>query len=220
MNGMTPDSGKAVKSLERLRSEFPLEARVARASEPARATYARILARWLDAGAPAASQFPARDLDELAALDAALPIDGSVSAYPFSARDTGISARLRGQRLGVMCAIDALAVPLLADATVTIEASCEHCQKPIVLDAHADGSWSAAGVTPPIRVRYPSRRDPTSPCCSDLCPTIRFVFAGCETGCADEYLDLDDAIVVARGMFAFQVPMIREAQKRLAIASP
>ena len=58
-----------------------------------------------------ASEFPADDLAELEALDAvALSAEG-VSAYPFSARDTGISVRLHGRRVGVMCAIDALAIP-------------------------------------------------------------------------------------------------------------
>lgn len=214
-----PVSAKAAKSLERLRGEFPLEARLARASAPARQTYARTLARWLDAETPpVASEFPRDDLAELAALDAvALNAEG-VSAYPFSARDTGIAVRLRGRRVGVMCAIDALAVPLLADTTVMIEATCERCQEPIRLEARADGSWTT-GATSAIRVRYPARRDPGSPCCSDLCPTIRFVLHGCEGDSADEYLDLDEAIAVARGMFAFQRSLIQEGKQRLAAAS-
>ena len=88
-----------------------------------------------------------------------------------------------------------------------IDATCECCQKPIKLEVRADGDWST-GAASAIRVRNPSCRDPGGPCCSDLCPTIRFVFAGCEAGRADEYLDLDEAIAVARGVFAFQVPLI------------
>ena len=213
-----PVSVKAAQSLERLRGEFPLEARLARASAPARQAYASILARWLDAEAPpGASEFPRDDLAELAALDAvALDAEG-VSAYPFSARDTGIAVHLRGRRVGVMCAIDALAVSLLADTTVMIEATCERCQKPIRLEVRADGSWTS-GATSAIRVRYPARRDAGSPCCSDLCPTIRFVLQGCEADSADEYLDLDEAIAVARGMFAFQGPLIQERKERLTAA--
>jgi len=213
-------STKAVRSLERLRSEFPLEARLANASAPARRTYAKVLARWLDAeSAPIATEFPAEDLAELESLDAVAVSAEGVSAYPFSARHTGISVQLHGRRVGVMCAIDALAVPRLADATVTIEATCEKCQKPIQLQVRADGSWTTGGKET-IRVRYPERGDPGGPCCGDLCPKIRFVLQGCEADSADEHLNLDEAIAVARGMFAFQEPLVREEAKRLAAAFP
>jgi len=209
-------TSRATLFLDRLRGEFPIEARVARATAPARQTYSRILVRWLEADKPpAASEFPERDLAELVGLDAVALSDQGVSAYPFSARDTGISVKLHGRRVGVMCAIDALAVPMLSGSTVMIEATCERCRKPISLEARADGGWSTA-ATSAVRVHHPSRRDLGSPCCVDLCPTIRFVFAGCETGRSDEYLDLDDAISVARGMFGFQAAMIREERQRLA----
>ncbi len=207
-------SERAAKSLERLRNEFPLEARVARASASARQTYSRILARWLGPDAPpSATEFAEKDLAELASLDAVAITDRGVSAYPFSATDTGITVTLQGRRVQAMCAIDALAVPLLAGSNVTIEARCERCGKAISVEADADGTWRTASTTP-IRVRHPSQRDLRSPCCSDLCPTIRFVYAGCESGAADDYLDLGDAVAVARGMFAFQAPLIR-AQRSL-----
>lgn len=214
MDELQVRSADAARFLERLRREFPLEVRIAGASASARGTYARILASWLGPDAPpAAAGFPQHDLAELAKLDAVAITDRGVSAYPFSAADTGITVVMDGRRIGAMCAIDALAVPLLANANVTIEASCEQCGKGIALEARADGSWRSASTTP-IRVRHPSRQDFGSACCSDLCPTIRFVYAGCESGALDEYLGLDEAIVVARGMFAFQVPLIRAQQHR------
>ena len=209
MNEVTPESAKAAKSLLRLRGEFPLEARLAGAGLAARTTYARILACWVGPAAPPlATDFPARDVAELVALDAVALAEEGVCAYPFSARDTGISVRLRGRRVSAMCAIDALAVSMLADAAVTIEATCEGCRKSIALVSHPDGRWETP-ATSAIRVRHPGRRDRSGPCCSDLCPMVRFVFAGCESGCADDYLDLGEAVAVARGLFAFQVPLIQ-----------
>lgn len=212
-------SDRAARFLQRLRSEFPLEARVARATTSARQTYSRILVHWLEAEKPPqASEFPDGDLAELVSVDAVALDDEGVSAYPFSARDTGISVRLRGRRVGVMCAIDALAVPLLSDTAVTVEATCERCLKPIRIEARADGDWTTT-ATSAIRVHHPGRRDRGSPCCIDLCPAIRFVLEGCETDRTDEYLNLDDAIAIARGLFGFQLPLIREERKRVSLAT-
>lgn len=216
MAEIASSSTKAARMFERLDADFPLGARVRGASAPARQVYANVLVRWLRAQVPPkAIDFPRQELAELAALDAVVPVPAGLSAYPFSAADTGIGVCLQGRRLGAMCAIDALAVPMLAGEVVTINALCEGCGKAMVIVAHPDGRWEA-GSDVPIRVRHPERRAMSGSCSSDLCPAVRFVLAGCETGDPEDYLDIDEAIAVARGLFAFQVPLILAEQKRLA----
>lgn len=216
MAEITSASTKVARMLRRLHADFPLGARVRGASAPARQVYANVLVRWLSAQVPPrATDFPRQELAELAALDAVVPMPAGLSAYPFSAADTGIWVCQQGRRLGAMCAIDALAVPVLAGEVVTIEAMCEGCNRAIVIVAHPDGRWET-GSDATIRVRHPARRAMSGSCSSDLCPAVRFVLAGCETSDAEDYLDIDEAIVVAHGMFAFQVPLILAEQKRLA----
>ena len=62
MDQTTSVSARAAQSLERLRGDFPLEARVARASATAREVYSKILVHWLETDPPPmASEFPGKD---------------------------------------------------------------------------------------------------------------------------------------------------------------
>ena len=101
--------------IERLRHEFPLQARIEAVDPASRTAYAMVLQAWLENGAaPKPHIIPLFSLNKLLELDALVTTESGLGCYPFSAEKTGISVEYGTHRVNAMCAIDALAIPFLA----------------------------------------------------------------------------------------------------------
>lgn len=189
------------QGLERLRREFPLQARIEAAEIAARAAYRIVLQAWLENGAaPQPHIIPPHNLNTLVELDALVVTESGLGCYPFSAVETGISVEYGLHRVNTMCAIDALAIPLLANTAATITATCRVCDLPVTVHAAASGliTWN---VPAGVQVAYRKLAQQHVACCNDLCPGIVFVCAEC----ADEdSMSVANAAAVGRLFFGFQ----------------
>lgn len=213
-------TSQALKNLHRLRTAFPLQARIEAADIAIRDAYAVVLLAWLQGGiAPQSDIIPQSITDQLAALDVVVVTDSGLSCYPFSAINTGIDVEFGGHRVSAMCAIDALAIPFLARLPVIIRSSCRSCHTPLAIAM--DALEIVTSVSPvDTCVEYRQLVNEHVSCCSGLCPGIGFLCASCaETACSlEDRLSLEDAVAVGRDFFAFQskLPLISD---RVAPAS-
>ncbi|WP_038047429.1 organomercurial lyase [Thioalkalivibrio sp. ALJ16] len=190
------------EALGRLRGDFPLEQRLRGEPKTVRDTYLEVLEHWRRHGRP--PEIHALDgdaLEQLAALDAVAYQSHGLGCYPYSATPGGITVTTGdGGPVAAMCAIDALAIPMLSNADSRIEATCSHCGKPLALESSPGG----VANTDAIAVHYRPYRTSSLPCCSSLCDGITFVCAGCAPVAHADYLRLAEADAVARQFFAFQ----------------
>ena len=193
---------RVAEALERLRDDFPLEQRLQKAPEAVRATYVEVLGHWRRTGRPpGADALDGTALEQLAALDAVAHQAHGLGCYPYSAAPAGITVAATGDGpVTAMCAIDALAIPMLSGARSRINAACSHCSQAVALESGPGG----VANTDSIAVHYRPRRAGGNPCCNSLCDGITFVCAGCAPAGHPDYLGLAEADTVARQFFAFQ----------------
>lgn len=195
-------------NLERLRSEFPLQARVESADAATREAYGTILKAWLQGMAPSADAIPQPSLRQLAALDAVVPTATGLACYPFTTANTGIGVEFGGHRVNAMCAIDALAIPFLARTPATIHARCAGCGA--TLRVRSDVSGLVEDSSPAdVRVDYRQLAERHVACSQDLCPGIVFSCGPCVARGGSGVMTLDEAAAVGREFFRFQSALIR-----------
>lgn len=201
---MTPSRDTITENLERLRREFPLQARIAAADAATRDAYGAILNAWLRNGAaPDAGTIEKSGLDRLAALDAIALSTAGIGCYPFSAADTGIDVEFGGRRAHAMCAVDALAIPFLARLSATIRARCADCGARLTVQT--DPSGKVIGSEPAeVRVDYRQLAETHAACSQDLCPGIVFTCGSCAAEGKSGVMSLDEASAVGREFFRFQ----------------
>lgn len=192
------------RNIERLRHEFPLQARIEAADIAARAAYMIVLQAWLKNGtAPQPDIIPQRNLDTLLAMDALAISESGLGCYPFSAVETGITVEYGTHRVNAMCAIDALAIPFLAHAGATITSKCSACE--LCLTVHINAAGQVTQTVPAgTRVAYRKLAQQHVTCCSDLCPGIVFVCADCAADTGEDCMSVADAAAVGSLFFGFQ----------------
>ncbi len=192
------------QGIERLRREFPLQARIEAAEIAARAAYRIVLQAWLENGAaPQPHIIPLHCLNQLVELDALAVTESGLGCYPFSAVETGISVEYGSHRVNAMCAIDALAIPFLANTAATIIAACSICDLPVTVHADASGQITR-NVPAGVQVAYRKLSQEHVACCNDLCPGIVFVCAECAAAAGESGMSVADAAAVGRQFFGFQ----------------
>jgi hypothetical protein len=98
--------------------------------------------------------------------------DGAIeTAYPFSATPTGHRVVTPdGPAVHVMCAIDALGVHFMLGLDLRVEASCPHCDAPVVVEMRGG---RARSTPEDVLVWYP-RVDAAPVPARDLCPLVNF----------------------------------------------
>ena len=132
-----------------------------RALDPlARAALRVILEQFILGGGPLSveavtARFPehkaASVADAIARLDEKdliLILDRQVMvAYPFASTPTAFTVVLQDRRERyAVCAIDALGVPAMLGAPVTIRSHCHHCREPFEIHVRPDGPIGSAEV--------------------------------------------------------------------------
>lgn len=193
-----------LEALARLRAQFPLETRVLAASAAARATYAEVLAQWLQAPPPSASGFDAEAIAQLVNLDALVREENGLGCYPFSTDGNGPRVIMSGKSVHAMCAIDALAIARLARARTAIEANCMSCDNPIALQVEENGGLDHDQVEL-ARVVWQHADISNSSCSQSLCRNIRFLCPACpEPKEASACFSLPQAAAIANAFFRFQ----------------
>lgn len=196
-------------ALARLHAEFPLPARLRHEPQEVQAVYATILRRWIREGQPP----PLRDfvsaiVQRLIERDAIVASPAGLGCYPFSATDTGIRIAYGRHNIPAMCAIDALAIPALAQDLGIISARCSQCQQPLTVIVNGRGHLLST-IPESVLVDYPQgSADATAPCCRTLCPHIVFTCADCTTVGPSGVLVIEEALAVAQRFFAFQVQLL------------
>ncbi len=74
---------------------------------------------------------------------------GITAAYPFSSEPTGHRVEIGNRRLHALCAIDALGIPFMLDASGVIHSGCFWCQAPVRVHVEAgriSTHWPASVV--------------------------------------------------------------------------
>lgn len=197
-------TNRIIHSVERLRREFPLQARIEATDPATRAAYAMVFQAWLHNGtAPKPHVIPLHSLNKLVELDALVESESGLGCYPFSAVETGIRVDYGVHRVHAMCAIDALAIPFLANTAATIIVTCSVCDLPIRVRTDAIGQITQA-VPAGVDVAYRKLAQEHVVCCNDLCPGIVFVCPACIGADAEDSLSIADAAEVGRQFFGFQ----------------
>lgn len=197
----------ALDSLARLRTAFPLEARIGVADSAARRDYARVLAHWLRGSAPPTDFISETTRATLIALDAVVANEQGLGCYPFSARPTGIVAELPGGRVHAMCAVDALAIARLAAAAITIETPCAVCANSLRLKVEANGGLGHDQVDRAC-VIWKTACSTTGSCSDNLCRNLLFLCPACEPPPGSTCYTLPQAAIIGNSFFGFQRGLI------------
>jgi hypothetical protein len=207
-----------VEGLARLRTQFPLEARLRATPPTIRTTYSQILVHWLTGSTPPLALFDATALDILKTLDAIVPGPEGVGCYPFSARSTGINVTLAGGTVPAMCAVDALAVARLATQSVTIHSHCAECEAHLQCRVEDDGSldhdqtdrahviWRHAKPVSEtdFLLGCQDNDDCNRKSASDRGFAMLFICPACANGPDTERYTLPQAAAIGNAFFAFQ----------------
>lgn len=205
------DQARIHETLRRLRAEFPLQARIENAPEQAQEVYAEILSAWVTEGrAPQENRFPPDIVQYLADLDAIVRSSRGLACYPFSMKDTGIDVSWGNSTVAAMCAIDALAIPVLVRNFTSIHAACAHCGRALEVSVGALPSPRTISTFPcEFFVYYGMPVNPLGKtCCDGLCTGIVFLCASCADPTALPVLAMDEAAAVAEDFFAFQMNLL------------
>ena len=216
-NESRPDRKAAVtRALQKLRDEFPLQARIEGAQPMVRAAYAGILGHWIcEAAPPGAGIEPQAELDALAAMDAIVIDEQGIGCYPFSARKTEICVHFSGQSVHAMCAIDALAIPRMVRHASRITARCVVCRCHLACAVAANGSVEKEHQNPEAaRVVWEPVWEPGAgggqACCIRLCAGIGFVCRHCTASSGSLTFSLPQAAAVGNAFFAFQRRLLEQ----------
>jgi len=209
-------AGKAARPLcvqeatTRLRSEFPLQLRIEGASSELQAAYVQILRAWISRGeATSRTSFPPDIVPQLIALDAIADSSAGLGCYPFSAVDSGIDVRFAQAAVHAMCAIDALAIPMLVGASTTIKGPCDGCARPLSVTVSRELLRWVPAPQEPCFVHYRHHKAaPEDQCCVGLCKNIVFLCTSCAKPHTDQVLTLEEAMMVGQQFFAFQKQLL------------
>lgn len=190
-------------ALQRLRDNFPLQARIESADPAVQAAYVRVLAHWVHAGSSEAMpEVPPALLRALIDIDAVVIDAHGIGCYPFSDRKTGIRVQFADGSVHAMCAIAALAIPRLVHRTSYIAARCELCgcrlACTVAANGHVDGG-NPQGIRVIWRPRAPNR-----PCADSLCSGIGFVCRHCAVPPGVAQFTLPEAAAIGNATFSFQ----------------
>lgn len=203
-----PDPKTAVlDALTRLRTLFPLEARLLAAGAVTRKVYAQVLAHWLKTPAPMASAFDADAIAQLVGLDAVVVEDLGLGCYPFSTNTNRPQVTMDERVVHAMCAIDALAIARLARTRTSIAAECMSCAVPITLEVQENGGLDHDQVEL-ARVVWQQAEMLNNSCSQGLCRNIRFLCPSCPEPMASDCFTLPQAAAIANAFFRFQPPLL------------
>lgn len=197
----------ALDGLARLRAAFPLEMRIDAADGTVRRDYARVLTHWLRGSAPPSGLISTESCTTLIALDAVVADGQGLGCYPFSARATGIGVELPGGQVHAMCAVDALAIARLAEAAISIDASCAVCTTPLHLQVEANGGLDHDQIER-ARVIWKATCATTGSCSNSLCRNLLFLCPTCEPPPGSSCYTLPQAAIIGNSFFAFQRHLI------------
>jgi hypothetical protein len=178
---------KLKNALARLRHILPLQERQAKCSEPTRELHKQLLRSYVINGriltreeiAQTVSD-PEEAINVLSSNDMVV-LSGSgepVGAYPFTSETRDYKVRVKGHRVNVMCALDALAVSPMFGIRTEIDSRCRVTGDPVhviqsgetienadeVGDLHLGIDWGAA--------------DASSCCANSLCTEMLFLRDG------------------------------------------
>jgi hypothetical protein len=192
-----------LSALDRLRTAFPLQARLEAVDSETRRAYARVLGHWLRGSTPPPDLLDLDTRTSLTRLDAIVPDDSGIGCYPFSARATGISVQLPGGPVQAMCAIDALAVARLAATVVMVESTCLLCLSPLTIRVEANGSLDHDQAER-ARVIWSVDTGKHDTCSAGLCRHIRFLCKDCTPPADSQCYTLPQAAAIGNAFFAFQ----------------
>lgn len=161
----------------------------------------------------------AQALAALSASGAIYLADGAVTAaYPLSAVPTEHRVRLDGATVYACCAIDALAVPAMANRAGTITSPCAHCSTGFTVALREDRVLSSEPESPVV---FHVGRDccEAGPAVLTRCPHINF-FCGTDhlnrwrsahPALAGDVLTLAQAVRRAREIFGPTIDLVRGA---------
>ena len=194
---------ETLRFLDRLRTVFPLEQRIARADPQIQDAYTLVLTCWMDGRMPPSDFLSPAQLHALHALDAVAPGRDGIGCYPFSADSRGISVLFSGYRVNAMCAIDALAVARLVASAVQVEARCATCLAAVHIEVQADGSLRHDD-TPATAVLWKQASRSSGSCSDTHCRDLVFLCEHCKTRGEGDRLTLPQAAAVANAFFGFQ----------------
>jgi hypothetical protein len=99
-----------------------------------------------------------------------------IAAYPFSAVPTMHRLRIGKSVTYANCALDALAVPCMADGRVDIDSECAQCRKPITIQMIGEHVLTVQPETPVLFSTAPAG-DKSGPAVLTRCPNINFFCA-------------------------------------------
>jgi len=197
-------------ALERLRTTFPLEARLSAADAVSRQAYVEVLRHWLRGTPPPMDLISPTTRTTLTRLDAIVPVGAGIGCYPFSARDTGIRVRMADHVVFAMCALDALAIARLAGMSTQIDSNCEQCATPVRLRVEDDGSLDHDQADR-VNVAWLSGYARTSTCSEGLCRSLRFLCPTCQPPAGSDSFTLPQAATLANAFFGFQRKLLQSA---------
>lgn len=204
------------RGLENLCNDFPLQSRISNEPERVQMIYAQILQFWIIRGSPPLAQhFPEAALQRLITLDAvASSPEGLVGAYPFSAKETSIRvANGKHRPTFAMCAIDALATPLLWNLYVRIESQCHTCGGGVELDLGPSIDSPSAISAPFVSINFlHGKTCAEHPACSGLCTGIYFLCPECARNLTGDIYTLQEAQYISQMFFGFQVTLLQKFQ--------
>ncbi len=158
--------------------------------------------------------------DTLANLNASGAIyvrDGTViAAYPLSAAPTRHRVRLEGTIVYACCAIDALAVPAMADGAATIESRCSYCDAVVTVEM-ADDRVIASRPGSPVVFHVARECCEAGPVVLTRCPQINFFchadhlrrWRSEHPRLAGDTLTLAQAVPRAREIFGSTIDLVR-----------
>jgi len=189
--------------LARLRTEFPLETRLQQALPELRQVYGQILAQWLQAMVPQTATFDTTVLQALQQLDAVTVGPEGIGCYPFSAQSTEITVQMPRGAVQAMCAIDALAIARLANATTRIVSDCVSCATPLTLRVETNGGLDHDQADL-AHVVWRHATEHHASCSRGLCRGIRFLCTRCAPPDSGTCLSLPQAAAIGNAFFAFQ----------------
>lgn len=203
------DTPRILAALMGLHRAYPLEKRILQeACEAGRETYLAVLARWIHAStAPLTQGFDREALDELAALDAILILNGQIGCPPFNAAKTDIQVHFPHETLHALSALDALALPRLLQASATIETRCAMSGETIYLTLSANGELYPEHIDSAL-VAFQKVAQEVARYTFDLAPGIRFVLPQYRAELR-QTLTLSEAAAVANSFYAFQRTLLK-----------
>jgi hypothetical protein len=144
--------------------------------------------------------------------------DGTViAAYPFSLAPTRHRVSISGLTAYANCAVDALAVPPMADVPAHVSSACGHCGVPVTLTMRGDRILESQPAAPVVFYLDKDCCAP-GPAVLTRCPHIQFFcdrdHAGQWQGAHPEHrgtvLDVADAAAFASQHFAVAIRAVRQ----------